>query len=61
MTMKRALSHALYVLGATSLFSVWSSDVSADDADQFIEEITIVGDRAQTSQITGSAQYIGLI
>ncbi len=40
---------------------LWGSPVFADtqQAEPFIEEITIVGDRVQQRQITGSAQFIG--
>jgi len=42
--------------------TIWASPALADTSaseTQFIEEITIVGDRTRAGQITGSAQYIG--
>ena len=51
------LSHRLKVPGAIALLLVATS-VCAVESD-FMEEVTIVGERNQEKQITGAAQYIG--
>ena len=46
-------------LAATLLPIAAQAETSETSGGQFIEEITIVGDRAQAGQITGSAEFIG--
>lgn len=46
-------------LALALLPAVGLADTSATADGQFIEEITIVGDRGQAGQITGSAEFIG--